>query len=143
MIRNLPVAVPTTSANGIPLIPSEAFCGFGEETPSDLYIEEFYHVKEFKDADFLIRVKGSSMYPKYSSGDMIACKIVHEALYFQWNKIYAISTHSQGIMVKRINKSNIEGCVLLVSDNAKYEPFDIPVADIDKIALVIGAIRLE
>lgn len=83
------------------------------------------------------------MYPKYSSGDIIACKVVKETLFFQWNKIYAIYTRSQGVMVKRVKKSTMEGYILLVSDNEKYEPFDVPLSDIEAIALVIGVIRVE
>ena len=33
-----------------------------------------YVVPMFKEAEFLITVKGSSMIPKYNSGDIVACK---------------------------------------------------------------------
>ncbi len=127
----------------IPLIPVEAFCGFGTPAFSDLQVEEYYQVAEFRQADFLMRVKGNSMYPKYSSGDIVACKVVKERLFFQWNKIYAIYTNSQGVMVKRVRKSEKEDYILLVSDNERYEPFDVPLSDIEAIALVIGVIRVE
>ncbi|MDO4214111.1 MAG: S24 family peptidase [Bacteroidales bacterium] len=127
----------------IPLIPIEAFAGYGSPAFDDMRVEDYYQVAEFKQADFLIRVKGNSMYPKYSSGDIIACKVVKETLFFQWNKIYAIYTRSQGVMVKRVKKSTMEGYILLVSDNEKYEPFDVPLSDIEAIALVIGVIRVE
>lgn len=143
MIRNAAVAVPVPEGRGIPLIPTEAFCGFGTMAFDDLVIEQYYSVEEFKQADFLIRVKGNSMYPKYSSGDVIACKMIHETLFFQWNKIYAIATKSQGVMVKRVNQSQKEEHILLVSDNEKYSPFDIPLSDIEALALVIGVIRVE
>lgn len=141
---SLPVAKPADPALGIPLIPSEAFCGYGTPAFDDQAIEEFYYVAEFKQADFLIRVKGNSMYPKYSSGDIIACRKVNELLYFQWNKIYAIYTNSQGIMVKRVRESSKgDDYVTLISDNPNYAPFDIPRSDIAAIALVIGVIRVE
>lgn len=138
-----PIAQVVEPGKGIPLIPTEAFCGYGTEAFNDLQIEEYYHVVEFKHANFLIRVKGNSMYPKYSSGDIVACKKITETLFFQWNKIYAIYTNSQGIMVKRVNQSNKDGYILLVSDNEKYRPFDVPLSDIVAIALVIGVIRVE
>lgn len=130
-------------SQGLPLIPIEAFAGYGSPAFDDMRVEDYYQVAEFKQADFLIRVKGNSMYPKYSSGDIVACKIVKETLFFQWNKIYAIYTRSQGVMVKRVKKSTLEGYILLVSDNEKYEPFDVPLNDIEAIALVIGTIRVE
>ena len=49
----------------------------------DLQIEHFYDVPDFKQADFLIRMKGNSMYPKYSSGDIIACAVIKETLFPQ------------------------------------------------------------
>ena len=132
-----------TGDPGLPLIPIEAFAGYGSPAFDDMRVEDYYQVAEFKQADFLIRVKGNSMYPKYSSGDIIACKVVKETLFFQWNKIYAIYTRSQGVMVKRVKKSTMDGYILLVSDNEKYEPFDVPLSDIEAIALVIGVIRVE
>ena len=138
-----PVITDTPGNGGIPLIPIEAFAGYGSPAFDDMRVEDYYQVAEFKQADFLIRVKGNSMYPKYSSGDIVACKIVKETLFFQWNKIYAIYTRSQGVMVKRVKKSTLEGYILLVSDNEKYEPFDVPLNDIEAIALVIGTIRVE
>ncbi len=147
-----PVAIPVDPAalclgkykgKPIPLIPTEAFAGYGTPAFDDQRIEEYYYVAEFKHADFLIRVKGNSMYPKYSSGDVVACMIVKERLFFQWNKIYALNTNSQGVMIKRVNPSEKDGCILLVSDNEKYKPFDVPLTDITDIALVIGVIRVE
>lgn len=129
---------------GIPLIPIEVFCGYGTPTFEDQSIEEYYHVAEFKQADFLMRVKGNSMYPKYSSGDIIACRKIQDMLFFQWNKIYAIYTNSQGVMVKRVRESaRGDEYITLVSDNSNYAPFDVPRSDIAAIALVIGVIRVE
>lgn len=143
---NPPVAAAIEARQGVtalPLIPITAFAGFGSQAFQDLQVEHYYEVPEFKQADFLMRIKGNSMYPKYSSGDIIACAIVKEMLFFQWNKIYAIYTNSQGVLVKRVKPSKIKESILLVSDNDKYDPFDIPISEIMRIALVIGVIRLE
>lgn len=73
-----PVAsLATESGKGIPLIPIEAMAGAltGEQSVLE-YECERYVVPMFKGADFLIPVKGSSMYPKYSSGDIVACQCV-------------------------------------------------------------------
>lgn len=136
-------AFESTPEKGIPLIPTSGFAGFGLATFEDIQVEHYYDVPEFKQADFLMRIKGNSMYPKYSSGDIIACAIVVETLFFQWNKIYAIYTKSQGVLVKRVKKSSIKEYITLVSDNPQYDPFDVPVSDVGKIAIVIGVIRLE
>jgi phage repressor protein C with HTH and peptisase S24 domain len=102
-----------------------------------------YIIPDFKSADWLIYVKGSSMYPKYSSGDIIACRVLHESRFIQWGKVYVIATKEQGMLVKRLEKSEIEGCLLAVSDNKAYGEFDIPLNEIVGIALVVGVIRME
>ena len=97
----------------------------------------------FKGADFLIPVKGSSMYPKYNSGDIVACKRVSMTdIFFQWNKVYVIDT-DQGALIKRIKPGSAPDRILIVSDNDKYDPFELPYSAIHAVALVIGVIRLE
>lgn len=127
----------------IPLIPNEAFAGYGLEQFSDIPIEDYYHITEFDNADFLIRVKGDSMAPKYNGGDIVACKKLKETLFFQWNRIYVVYTNSQGIMIKRVEPAEDADSIELVSDNPAYKPFEIPKSDIASIALVLGAITLE
>ena len=108
-------------------------------------IEERYVVPLFDGMkmDFMISVRGSSMYPKYNSGDVVACRMVQELLFVQWNKVYVLDTISQGVIIKRLKKSDKEGFVICKSDNEQYEPFEIPMSDIRTIALVVGVIRLE
>ncbi|MDR1498927.1 MAG: XRE family transcriptional regulator [Rickettsiales bacterium] len=102
-----------------------------------------YTVPIFKGADWMIYVKGSSMYPKYSSGDIIACRVLKESQFIQWGKVYVIATKEQGILVKRLEKSKIKNCIRAVSDNQAYGAFDVPLNEIDGIALVVGVIRME
>lgn len=134
---------PQSRAYTLPLIPHEAFAGPGLPTYDDLKIEDYYTVSEFKNSDFLIRVKGDSMTPKYNSGDLVACKRVNETYFIQWGHVYVIYTESQGIMIKRLQQSEKEGYVKCVSDNEKYAPFDVPMADIRSIAIVNGAITID
>lgn len=134
-----------TDEHRLPLIPAQAFAGPGLPAYEDERVEDFYTISEFKNSDFLIRVKGDSMVPKYNGGDIVACKKVGlDKLYFlQWNRAYVIYTESQGIMIKRVQPSEKERCIKCVSDNEKYAPFDVPVDDIVQIALVNGAITLD
>jgi phage repressor protein C with HTH and peptisase S24 domain len=129
---------------GILLIPIEAMAGFGTgETQILEYECDRYVIPMFRDADFLIMVKGSSMYPKYNSGDVVACKkIPLTDLFFQWNKVYVLDT-IQGALIKRIKKGRDDKHILLISENEHYEPFELQIAQIHSIALVVGVIRLE
>lgn len=131
--------------NGIPLIGLDVAAGFGttEFSINELDIQALYVVPDFTNIDFMIRVKGNSMYPKYSSGDIIACRKLHDSKFIQWNKCYVIATSEQGLLVKRIRQSDKPEFLLAVSDNKEYQPFDIPKDEITGVALVIGVIRLE
>ncbi len=129
----------------IPLIPIDALAGWGEgEMQVMPYDTRHYEVPEFAEmkADFMITVKGDSMYPKYQTGDMVACKKLPMDTFFQWNKVYVLDT-VQGAMIKRVNKSDREGHIRCVSENRSYAPFDLPLGDIHALAIVLGFIRLE
>ena len=143
--ENIPVVHPSDSPmEGIPLIPISAMAGAftGEHTVLEYECERFV-VPTFKGAEFLISVKGSSMYPKYNSGDIVACKrLPMDELFFQWNKVYVLDT-DQGPLIKRVKPGSDKEHVLIVSDNERYEPFELPLDRIYHVALVIGVIRLE
>lgn len=136
-----------SSAKGLalPLIPIPAICGYTEDNWSVLAKDcPLYSVPDAPSADFLIRTSGDSMQPKYNEGDLLACRMINEVLFFQWGKTYVLDT-SQGVMVKNIyeDKENPKN-VLLVSENAeKYPPFAIPRSDIRKLALVVGSLRIR
>lgn len=141
--QNLVIA---NAKNGVPLIPTDAIAGFGSESVSitDQDIMERYVVPDFVNVDFMIRVKGSSMYPKYNSGDVVACKMIDESSFIQWNKVHVISTREQGVLIKRLKKSKeSQDHLIAISDNKDYEPFEIPKDEILNMALVTGVIRLE
>lgn len=130
-------------SKGIPMIPLEAFASPGLPNYDDIRVLNYYMVDEFKGCDFVIRIKGDSMSPRYASGDVVACKKILEMLYFQWGRVYVLYTQSNGIMIKRLQPSDKEDCVRCVSDNDKYAPFDVPKSDIVSLALVNGLVSLE
>ncbi len=132
---------------GVPFVEKLAVAGFGngEFAIDKQDVKDYYVIPKFKNrkVDFMIEVCGSSMYPKYNSGDVVACRIIKESTFIQWNKVHVLATKEQGILIKRLKKSKIKECLLAVSDNKDYEPFDIPESEITGIAIVVGVIRLE
>jgi len=128
---------------GIPLIPNEAFAGYGAYQYSDLPIEEFYQIREFSNASFLLRVSGDSMSPKFKSGDLVACKKVEEVTFWQWHRVYAICTKNQGILIKRIEKGDTPDTVTCASENPAYDAFELGRSEIISVALVLGGIVIE
>ena len=151
MIRkeeNLPINNDTSDTKGLPLIPIEAIAGIPSIDEIGVTFADCkkYVVPEFesKGADYMIRVSGSSMYPKYSNGDILACKYIRDVLFLQWGKIYVIDS-SQGALVKRVfQDENNPDNLILVSDNKEnYPPFIFPKSDIRSLSIVVGVIRLE
>ena len=145
-----PAALPAglgDEPKAIPLVDAYAVGGFGsvDFKLEQQDVKEYYVIPKFKDRqiDFMIEVSGSSMYPKYNSGDVIACRVIHERAFIQWNHTHVVATREQGILVKRLREGEIEGSLLAVSDNQNYPPFHIPETEITGLALVVGVIRLE
>ena len=132
------------STKGIPLIPLHAMAGVLRGEISVLEYEcEQYVVPAFKGADFLIPVKGNSMFPTYQSGDIVACqRTPMSSVFFQWNKPYVLDT-AQGAIIKRIRPGVDDEHVQIVSDNTDYLPFYLHKSEIYAVALVVGIIRLE
>ncbi|PDS21861.1 LexA family transcriptional regulator [Flavobacterium branchiophilum] len=137
-------ALTESSSDLIPLIPIEAMAGFGTGEGSILELDcEKFMIPTFKGADYLIQIKGSSMYPKYNSGDIVACKnLPLNDIFFQWNKVYVLDT-IQGALIKRIDIGPDDEHIMIVSDNEKYRPFPLHKSEINAIAIVMGVIRLE
>lgn len=128
----------------IPLIPIDAMAGVGTGEISILNMDcDRYVIPVFRSADYLIQIAGSSMVPKYNSGDIVACKRLSlKDVFFQWNKVYVIDS-DQGALIKRVHPGKDEYHIKLVSENNSYMPFEIDIRKINAIALVIGVIRLE
>ncbi|SKB63371.1 Phage repressor protein C, contains Cro/C1-type HTH and peptisase s24 domains [Soonwooa buanensis] len=131
----------------IPLVSVTAVGGFGNNSFAieERDVKDYYIIPKFKHkkVDFMIEVEGSSMYPKYNSGDVVACTVINENSFIQWNKTHVIATKEQGIIIKRIKKGSIEDKLCMISDNKDYDAFEVPKEDITGIALVVGVIRLE
>lgn len=137
--------IPVNSPDGgIPLVPIDAWAGLfhGEEAVALSDCEHFF-VPAFKDADFLIPVRGDSMIPRYYSGDLVACKFLPLSdIFFQWGKVYVLDTN-QGALIKKVRPGSSDDTITLISENTDYEPFELPRSCIYNIALVQGLIRSE
>lgn len=144
MLRNSTELTPTKDETGIPLIPVEAMAGCFTGSQTVLLQEcDHYVVPAFKNADFLIYVRGDSMQPRYFSGDMVACKMLSPTdLFFQWGKVYVLDT-DQGALIKKVEQGTDDETITLVSENENYKPFQIPRRAVYHIAIVMGLIRTE
>jgi phage repressor protein C with HTH and peptisase S24 domain len=129
----------------IPLIPINAIgvaLSYADYSYKD-YDISWYKIPSFSKSDFMIRVEGDSMEPKFLRGDIVACnQIPLTDLWFQWGKVYLVNT-IQGALIKHIEKGSDDDHILLVSDNPSYKPFEISKKELKGVAIVNGLIREE
>lgn len=128
-----------------------AECGLPNGFSSAIMKEqcERYIIPDLDGCDFTIRARGRSMINRtipersINNRDIVGCKLVKGTLPIQWGEVYALAT-SDGIVIKKIRKSMIEGHISCVSYNLDdgYEPYDLPVEEIYDWALVVGVVRV-
>ena len=132
----------------LPLIPLDAVAGLPGNDNDGVFLNdcERYTVPEFsaKGAQYLIRVSGTSMLPKYNNGDILACRKIDEITFFQWGKVYVMDTR-QGALVKKVfPDDNNPDNILCVSENKEdFPPFTLPKSEIRSISIVVGVIGVE
>lgn len=134
--------------DSLPLIPLDAVAGLPCDDNDGVLFDncERYTIPEFsaKGAQYLIRVSGTSMLPKYNNGDILACRKIDEITFFQWGKVYVMDTR-QGALVKKLfpDKANPDN-VLCVSENkSEFPPFSLPKEEIRSLSIVVGVIGVE
>ncbi len=133
----------------IPLYDIEAVAGLvplfsekGSQTPID-----YISIPRLPKCDGAVYVTGDSMYPLLKSGDIVLYKEVTD---FKneifWGEMYLLSLDISGeeyITVKYIQKSEIEGCVRLVSQNKHHQDKDVEFNKIKALALIKASVRIN
>ncbi|PGH40834.1 MAG: hypothetical protein CRN43_00970 [Candidatus Nephrothrix sp. EaCA] len=130
---------------GIPLYPLEAIAADKNIFNMEHDMEELYLVPDFEKAgvEFMLRVKGSAMYPKYNSGDVIGVRKIKDCNFIQWGHLYVLDTE-QGTLIKRLFAGKSKDVVICHSDNIQdYPRFEIAISSIRNLYISIGVIRLE
>lgn len=128
----------------IPLINELAFAIMDVDDPQTTKADKYYYIEEFRNADFLMRMPGDSMSPKYKPGDLLACRNVGYDTYYQWGKVHALLTCHQGIIFGRVYEHHQNTILVRVKpENPSYPEWIIPQVEIAKVAIVVGSISLD
>lgn len=128
----------------IPIVHELSFATIDPDEPSTIKADEYYYIKEFRNADFMMRVTGDSMYPRYKPGDLIACRNIRYTNFYQWGKVYALLTCHQGIIIGRVYEHHQYKIFIRVkSDNPSYPEWEIPIDEVARAAIIIGSISLD
>ena len=120
----------------IPLLDQKLSAGYGAFLPDDdtpvAYIAVPRQLRRFGEKLAALYVDGDSMEPTYFRGDMIIC----DSLGWDGEGVYAIQMDGSGF-VKRLSRK--PGKLVVISDNPRYEPYEVPL-DTDDIR-IIGKVR--
>ncbi len=128
----------------IPVVHELCFATIDPDNPCSIPADEYYYIKEFRNADFLMKVSGDSMSPKYKPGDLIACRNVRYFNFYQWGKVYALLTCHQGIIIGRVFEHLQNTTFIIVKpENASYPQWEIPIDEIVKVAVIVGSISTD
>lgn len=138
---------PAPAPSGIPLLPFSAVAGYmTDNNRLDSLRCESVAFKDFSDrgADCMIRVDGDSMVPRYNSGDVLAIRILKDPTFFQWGKVYVIST-TQGCVIKKLfpDPDDREAIICHSENSESYPDYRITKEDILAIAIVVGHAGVE
>lgn len=133
--------------NLIPVLPFAAVAGYmSDNNGVDLFNGESVSFADFsaRGADCAIRVDGDSMYPRYNSGDILAIKILRDPSFFQWGRVYVLST-IQGCIVKKLYPfPGDENRIICHSENWEMFPdYTITKSDVLAVAIVVGHAGVE
>lgn len=130
----LPITVDSKGENTIEIIPHKARAGYLSGYSDPEFIEGLQHIA----LPFLTNgkfrafpVTGDSM-PPHKEGSFIIGRYVESLGEVRDGKTYILLTRNEGIVYKRLNK-NGKNSLLLISDNAFYEPYKVKASDVLEI----------
>lgn len=126
-----------------PRIPFDAVAGqlsIALDSATEADCEQIPVIPTFPRYDFTIFARGDSMEPEFVSGDELACLFIKDSSFIQWGRAHVLDT-AQGIVVKRIFDNG--NSIICKSNNPNYPDFSITKADIYRMALVVGFIRIS
>lgn len=131
----------------IPLLPFSAVAGYMTGgNGADSFAGQRVAVPDFTDrgADCAIRVDGDSMLPRYNNGDILAIRILKDPTFFQWGRVYVLSTN-QGCVVKKLfpDPEDTNGIICHSENSDNYPDYKITKDDVLGVAIVVGHAGVE
>jgi len=104
------------------------------------YVAAVLDVPSFNDCEIALNVAGDSMQPVYNSGEIIFCKKLTDYTVIPYGEAYLIITEEHRL-IKYIQKGSTKNSISLVSENKKYDTFEIPIKSIKHLFLIKGKIK--
>lgn len=96
--------------------------------------------------DGAIPITGDSMYPLLKSGDMVLYREVHDKSLIIWGEMYLVAITYNGddyFFAKYIQRSERDGWIKLISQNANHQEIEFPIDSVTGLALIKASIRIN
>ena len=124
------------------LVPLTAQAGYPSLCNEAVYLQDMqpYHLPGFEWGTYrAFEVSGTSMSPTFGHKDIVVCSVVDRKDLLKPWECYVIVT-SENLLLKRVSTviTEADETFELHSDNPGYEPYRLPVADIQQLWMVRG-----
>lgn len=117
------------------------------QSPNSFVPVDYISLPNLGKVDGGLYAVGDSMYPLIKSGDIVVYRQIHDIINsIFWGEMYLLSYDLEGeeyIVIKYIQKSDIDGCIKLVSQNQHHSPKDIPVSNVRALAQIKASVRFN
>lgn len=148
-LRILPVVVSNDDEETVVLVPEKASAGYIQGYADTEYIGNlpqfnlpFPELKAGKTYR-VFQIRGDSMLP-LQSGTYIICEYLTDWNNVRDNQCYVLITRNDGIVYKRVENHILkDGSLLLISDNAQYEPYSLHVDEVLEVWKANGTISFD
>lgn len=116
--------------------------GFGADGVFPEYCERV--ISPIADVDFAITIYGDSMMPEYPPGSRAMIKQIDPDAFIAWGNVYVLDTVN-GVVVKELQPSEKEGCVVCHSHNpsGRYKDFEVNLEDVRGIYRVLACVTAK
>jgi len=131
----LTITVDSQNRSNIELVQTKAAAGYQEHFTDPEYIRELpkIYFPVIPQGTFRgFEIKGDSMLP-VEPGSIVICSYVEKLKDIKKNKTYVIVSKTEGVVYKRVIPDLAGKRLLLTSDNAAYDPYDIDFEEIAEI----------
>lgn len=127
---------------GVPYFTESFELGFDElTTPSSENPEYLIRMPGYEKATLWCNASGHSMEPEINNGDIIALQRIEDFSFLPYGDVYGFITSNGMRTIKRLGKSDKEGCVRLIPTNKEYDEQDLPLSKIVIVYRVMGAMK--
>ncbi|QZE14803.1 helix-turn-helix domain-containing protein [Halosquirtibacter laminarini] len=147
-IRILPIVVENDNKEKASIVPAKAVAGYTEGYAEPQFISNLINFDlpfpelQREQTYRVFQIAGESMLP-IKDRSYIISSYLQDWNHIAYGKCYIILTQEDGIVFKRIEKSEVENRLKLTSDNPSFHPYEIHMADIKEIWIAKGVIDFD